>query len=471
MMLGEVNRPHGLRRLLRWLARRIDGSVGLLGETGESVADCPELPAWLYTEAADLISSVVDQRCRSASSEVGGYAVRVLAIDPDATLVVAKHGDLSPEAGTAIADAASLVRLRWRAEQADHRRREVALAESFTREAIFHLIIVGNLDGARRAAVALRQRLPDLLRVCLIDGAVGNKDNEPARLCSEATGGSAWILPCPVYPNYLIVLAPVEPDETSSRLDAALRTLAANRTDLRIGVGQAVVLRQTGVGYEQAFHALAVARTGPTRFAEFTARTELVTLLGAEGRGWASGVLSPLLEFVPERGQDPDANELISTLRSWLGFHTRAAAQLKIHRNTLTARIHHIERILDRDLTDLATQAQLHLALRLIDYAGGSLSREHKGLEALLATRPVRAWAHTLLAPLAANESLLTTLRAWLEHNTRLEATAAALGVSVPGARKRLARIEHLLGRSLLAGPSARYDVLIALRLYDDTAF
>ena len=235
-------------------------------------------------------------------------------------------------------------------------------------------------------------------------------------------------------------------------------------------MGQTVTLRHTLLGYEQAFHALAAAGTSPARFAVFPAHSELVTLIGAEGRGWAGHVLSPLVEFVPTRGQDPDADALISTLRSWLNLHGRAAGQLRIHRNTLTARMQRIERTLDRDLSDVTTQAKLHLALRLIDHTGGSPGREYKTLDAVLGTPRVLRWAQTLLAPLTPNESLLATLRAWMDNNTRLEATAAALGVSAPGARKRLARIGRMLGRSLLDGPSARYDLLIALRLCDHTA-
>lgn len=467
-MLREVTRPNGVRRLLRWLARQVDGSVTLLGGTGEPVDGLPGPPARLSGDAADVISSVVHQRRQSVSSDVGGCAIRALAIDTDATLVVARQGGFSSEAATAIADAASLVRLQWRVEQADRRRRQVDLAESFTREAILHLIMVGQLDGARRSAGALRQKLPDLLRVYLIERGLGGLD-ELIRLFTQASSGNAYIIPCPVYPNHLIVLAGAEPDKAASTFDSRLRKLAADRVDLRIGVSQTVALRQTPVGYEQAFHALAVARMVPTGFAAFSAQSDLVSLIGPAGRMWASQVLAPLLEFVPERSQDPDANELMSTLRSWLSFHGRAAAQLKIHRNTLTARIQRIERTLDRDLGDVATQATLYLALRLLDHMGRSSVQEPESLDVLLRSRPVHHWAESLLRPLAAKEPLLDTLRAWLDNNTRLEATATALNVSVPGIRKRLVRIEQALGRSLLNGPSARYDLLIALRLFDNT--
>jgi PucR C-terminal helix-turn-helix domain len=58
-------------------------------------------------------------------------------------------------------------------------------------------------------------------------------------------------------------------------------------------------------------------------------------------------------------------------------------------------------------------------------------------------------------------------LRVWLGNDARLDATASALGISVPGARKRLTRIEETLGRSLLSGPSARYELWFAVRVRD----
>ncbi|RBL82205.1 PucR family transcriptional regulator, partial [Streptomyces cavourensis] len=56
------------------------------------------------------------------------------------------------------------------------------------------------------------------------------------------------------------------------------------------------------------------------------------------------------------------------------------------------------------------------------------------------------------------------TLRTWLACEGRIGPAAAELGISVPGARKRLTRLETLFQRSLLRPPSARYDLWLALR-------
>lgn len=76
-------------------------------------------------------------------------------------------------------------------------------------------------------------------------------------------------------------------------------------------------------------------------------------------------------------------------------------------------------------------------------------------------------WARTHLSGLSGPDAppgARVTVRAWLAHDAQLVPAAAALGVSVPGARKRLARIEALLERSLLQSPSARYDLWLAHR-------
>lgn len=77
------------------------------------------------------------------------------------------------------------------------------------------------------------------------------------------------------------------------------------------------------------------------------------------------------------------------------------------------------------------------------------------------------AWARAHLRPLTgpdAPSGARATVRTWLAHDAQLVPAAAALGVSVPGARKRLTRVEALLERSLLQSPSARHDLWLAHR-------
>ncbi|MGW1665737.1 helix-turn-helix domain-containing protein, partial [Streptomyces microflavus] len=87
-------------------------------------------------------------------------------------------------------------------------------------------------------------------------------------------------------------------------------------------------------------------------------------------------------------------------------------------------------------------------------------------LDEVLRRPAVQEWAARQLAPMGgpAGPAAEETLRAWLGCEGRLGPTAAELGISVPGARKRLTRLETVLQRSLLRPPSARYDLWLALR-------
>ncbi|MBB5157121.1 sugar diacid utilization regulator [Saccharopolyspora phatthalungensis] len=279
----------------------------------------------------------------------------------------------------------------------------------------------------------------------------------------------------------MIVLAPVGDPSSSARDDTGrpcveadpveerFRGFVQGRGDVHVGASQVVSLRETAAGYEQAFHALAAAKSGAEHYARFRPQEELAALLGQTGRDWAGKLLAPLIEYIPDRCHDPDAKELARTLQFWLMAYNVSAKALKIHRNTLSARLSHIERLLGCDLHQIRTQATLDLALRILHYPRSSSGDHQDSINALLNTAAVRLWAQRQLTPLLTDDAQqsLTTLRAWLASDARLDMTAAALEISVPGTRKRLLRVERLLQRSLLIGPSARYDLWLALRIHD----
>jgi DNA-binding PucR family transcriptional regulator len=153
-----------------------------------------------------------------------------------------------------------------------------------------------------------------------------------------------------------------------------------------------------------------------------------------------------------------------------LTFSTSATRHLKIHRNTLVARLGLIGELLGHDLGRVAHQAVLDLALRIRTApqvtTGPAVGIEAADLDDLLLAPAVRAWALATLRPIR-DPALESTLRTWLDRDARLSAAAAALGVSVPGVRKRISRLERALNRSLLQPPSARYDLWLALRAAD----
>jgi sugar diacid utilization regulator len=465
----------GLPRLLGWLARQIAGYAVLINSTGTPLYSFPEPPEDLLSRAREDIQRVVTKQIRSAAVDLKSQVAHILSIggeDPRAVLVVARERSFPLPMRTLVSDAAGLIWLRWRVDELGRRGRQVDLAEAHSREAALHLLILGDIQGAQRITGALGSRLPALTRVYIVECPAGLR-SDYARMCADVTGGRAWIVPCPVYARHLIVLAPAEAEEgeeADGPLDQALRTLAASRPDCYVGTGQKVALRDTVVGYEQAFHALAVARGTTARCSTFSPGEDLTALLGPGGLPWAMKALWPLLDYRPERRQDPDAEELKATLTSWLALYNGATRQLKIHRNTLSARLRHIEGLLGCDLNDLRTQSEIQFALRLLDQAPRHSTGEPGDvtLDALLDTPEAVHWAEARLSPLRKGEPhLLQTLLTWLSSNARLDITASALGLSVPAARKRLVRIEGVLARSLLNAPSARYDMVLAVRILD----
>lgn len=451
----EAAAPDGVRRVLELLARRVDGEA-VLADPDQVIA-VPAIAERLLEVVADDVTRVRSGLADAASFTVDGREVAVLPVGAS-VLVVA--GRLTAQTRALLADAVDPLRLAWRAAVAERRAERAETADAATREAVLHLLMVGHLSGARRTAAALRPELPDLARVYLIDSEPEIRE-KLTRQCRDVFDG-AWVVPCPVYSRHVIVLAPAEADAPDPVAD-----LTGAFPDSRLGVGLRVPLRDIPIGYKQAFHALSVARRRPERYARFSPRGQLGELLGEAGREWAARLLAPLLAYRPARPQDPDAYELLATLLSWLDFGNQAAAQLKIHRNTLSSRLHHISTQLSCDLTRLTTQSELYLALQLVDERPTATGQgAGPELDTVLDDPAVRQWAEIQLSPLLAADraTLLTTVHTWLAHDLQPGAVAAALGISAHGLRKRLARAEELLGRALLVGPSSRYDLHLAFR-------
>jgi sugar diacid utilization regulator len=453
-MQRGATRPDGLHRLVRQTVGWLGGQGMLVDGTGETLYAYPdEQPD---TVAGDEIRREVARQC-AASVDIGDQVVTVFPIGEPGSpgaLVLIRDRPLSAQDQRLMADVTRLLSLCWRVESAARRMEQVDAAESRVRETVLHLLMTGHTTDGRQAAVALGPPLPGRLRVYVVECPAQSR-RETATQCADACEG-------PVYRQHLIVLMPAS-GSTPARLDEMLRDWLGRNDSCYVGVSLPMTLAEIAVAYEQAFHALAMARNLSDRYARFTPSGALSALVGPRGYGWATGTLAPLLAYRPNRKQDPDAQEMIVTLTAWLSFHSAATAFLRIHRNTLTGRLRLIEQLLGRELAGVRTQAETQLALQLLDHADGS--GETASLDDLLGTPQVRRWAETQLARLRHDgEVSLSTVRTWLDNDARIEPTARALGLSAPGTRKRLERLEGVLGRSLLNGPSARHDLYFAFR-------
>ncbi|MGW7457445.1 helix-turn-helix domain-containing protein [Streptomyces sp. NPDC054797] len=452
--------------LLEWLAARLDGWTGVV-DTHKALGPEPAVP-----EAAVLGAAEMSARgARSAVVQSGEGAALLFALHDGRALACVRSRPHHPDAATLLADAAVPLALVLRAEEAARREERAELAASRAREAVLHLLMNGRISTAHQVAEALGPCLPDPMRMYVVECPAGQR-GEVARRCSELTGGRAWIVHCPVYVRHLIVLVPAGPAGAGADHDPLAGALVDVARHCAVGVSGEAALREAPAAYGQAFHALAVARGRGERHARFGPGPELALAAHDAGAGWAGALLAPLDAYEPRRAQDPGPQELRATAHAWLEFTSHATRLLKIHRNTLATRLRLIEAVLGLDLARLADQAALSLALRLTRGAGdpyvpGPAAATEADLDEVLRDRRLTDWARGHLRPLSGPEAppdARTTVRAWLDHDAQLVPTAAALGISVPGARKRLTRIEALLERSLLQSPSARHDLWLAHR-------
>ncbi|KFK90073.1 DNA-binding protein [Streptomyces sp. JS01] len=491
--MHRLARTGGTAGLLRWLAGRAEGWAGLVGPDGTVLHAAARTAGAMVPDVAGLVaegaSALTERGVQAYAVDTGAYTALLFPLsvfppgvgdDTGPVLAVVTPRPVAAGLATLLADVVLPLSLCLQAETLERKRRRVDLAESRGREAVLHLLMTGQLSIAQQVAGALRPRLPDPVRVCVVECSGGGRD-EVARVCVDADGGRSWIVRCPVYARHLILVMPAEAKEPEPGAVPTDEAVAARVGDCVVGVSEPVPLADTATGYRQAFHALAVARELPARHARFGVSPDPALVVGPAGRRWADELLNPLLTHVPRRPQDPGSQELLATAASWLAFSSHATGHLKVHRNTLAARLRLIGELLGLDLHRLADQAALDLALRVRStpapactpepaQSGSPASGTSKaagGLDAILVRPAVRDWAERQLAPVLGAEE---TLRTWVRCEGRLGPAAAELGISVPGARKRLTRLETVLQRSLLHPPSARYDLWLALRSRDLTA-
>lgn len=454
--------------IVRWLAGRTGSWAGLVDRTGTVlVGDRARLNDSAAAAVAAGVQVMAGRGLRAFSTDDGtaGRIVMLQLDTPGPAAPILTVAGTQPLSQTLAAGAATVLGTSWLAERTRRTSRHLDSVDARTREAVLHLLMTRHPATAHRIASVLGQPLPDPARLHVIETTPTTRDTVLA-YCRRWATPNTFVVPCPVHRRHVIVIEPAE----TPRQDATCLATAVieHQPGCTVGTSDVVALTDIPTGYEQASHALAVARGLPRRRAGFDATLDPATLLGPAATTWAHTLLAPLTRHVPARATDPDAEQLTATLRSWLSSSTAAARQLKIHRNTLRIRLERIEELFGIDLDHTDQQAPLALALRTVaiprapDPAGPVPT-----LDDLIRQPALVHWADTILRPLreAPNATQLdATLRAWLDADTRLSATATTLGISIPGTRKRLQRLEQLLQRSLLHAPHTRHDLWLALR-------
>jgi hypothetical protein len=318
-------RADGGSAIVRWLTRRTGCWVGLVDRSGtvllgdRAALDGTTAPA-LTRAAQDMAGrglrafSTVDRRtCRIV-------LVQVDRPDPAAPNLALVGTRPVPQALTA--GAATVLGTFWSAERTRRTRKHLDDADERTREAVLNLLLARQTSTARRIASVLGRQLPDPARLYVI--ACPPRAREAVvDSCGQWAARSTFVVPSPGPRRHTIVIAPA--GATDRDAPCLATALTARHVGCVVGASDVVTLSDAPVGYRQALHALTVARGCPEGRATFDDALDPVTLLGADGTAWAAALLAPLTGHVPSRATDPDAAELMATLRAWLSFSTVAA--------------------------------------------------------------------------------------------------------------------------------------------------
>ncbi|MDF5753941.1 PucR family transcriptional regulator [Spongiactinospora sp. TRM90649] len=340
-------RPEGMREVVRRLAAEIGGWAALLDDGGAVIASAgaaagdhvrgvrPELERLRGRHASLTMSTpgehIIVQALGGAGKLRGYFAVGTAGGDRV----------FSPVAHTVVNVAGSLLTLalEQRAEQPEAERR--------VRSAVLRLLLAGEGAGARAALSALGDSLPEPPVVAL--ATRGGLDE----VLDAAAGAFTAALPDD---GECVVLAPAD------AVDALIQAVGRHGP---VGVGEPVGFDRLTEGVDQARRALAAAHRAAAPVMRYTALPGqgLLALLDPAAAGaFATALLAPILEY----GTRAD---LLDSLRAYLeanGHWDAAAQRLGIHRHTLRYRMRKVAELLDRDIDDPATRAELWVACSVL---------------------------------------------------------------------------------------------------------
>ncbi|GAB2878105.1 helix-turn-helix domain-containing protein [Streptomyces mayteni] len=469
-LLREVGRQAVLEAgpdvggVLEWLGRRIGAEAALVGPDGAVEVATGGFPPGLPGALGPLLGRLAGGEMAAAATEVDGWWLRCEGLGqelPRRVLLVAGARAPEPEAGRLISRTGGLITLLRGLAEARSAAGAYHRKAAQVRLAVFMALMAGDPTLARRVTAGGTPALlhADSLRVLLLRCEPDERDRLAQRYQDPAGfHGPGLLVRCPVYEEHLICLVP-EGSGGGGELHARLAALVRERPGYALGFSAALPQRATAEAYDQARHALAVARNSRERMAGYQGQGPLEALLPSEqAQAWARSFLRPL-------GAAPKLT--VDVTRLALTFPRAGVARLLgISRNTVTAHLRDVERILGLDLRDVGSRAALALALAVDVPRAGEDADPPRTLEELLRTPAAVAWARALLDPVRHSEhrELRATLSAWIDADTDARLAAHRLGISRNTVRSRLRAAERLLGRDLLSTGAGVHDLVHALR-------
>ncbi|MFF9484629.1 helix-turn-helix domain-containing protein [Streptomyces sp. NPDC014676] len=472
---GGQDAARGPQALMDWLGRQIGAEVALVDHTGKVDLSTARFTPGVLAGVQPALAQLSHGRMAAAASQVGAVHVRCEALGrrvPRPVLAVVSSSPLPRESMTLASHVGTLAEMVRRAQQADDLALRHQRAAARLRLAVFMALMTGELTLARRMTAGAVPPLLDAerLRIHLLRCPPSDR----GRLIDahqDASGyhGRGLMVRCPVYDDHLICLLPTDDDDDGNGggLAESLRELVRDNPHYALGISAPAPLPATARAYDQARHALAVARHTPERVVDHHGRPPLAGLLPRrQALAWARAFLEPIREA-------PRLTVDITGLA--LNFPRSGVARLlDVSRNTVTAHLNQVQDALGLDLHDPHSRADLALALAITgppspDGDTVTVPSPPPSTDRLLSTEAAVTWAHAFLEPLlsGADSTVRRTLRAWIEAGTDAQRTARDLGISRTTVRAHLRTAEQLLQRSLLAPGPGTHELAHAFRITD----
>ncbi|GHH79105.1 hypothetical protein GCM10018781_56390 [Kitasatospora indigofera] len=452
--LRHLGRAEGTQRIVSWLASVSDAEVTLTTARGTTVASAPQSAARGTALARERIAELAAAgRSRSAALDLpDGRQIRLFTIGSasPAPVLAVTCKSFCVEVSAALARVLDLLAARLALEEAERRQSRLQSGEHVVREAVFSLLMAGQVNAAKSAAVGLDPGTLDagIARTFILKVPPAQR---PAivQQCHDEIGTKAVITACPTYPDRTVILVPSTIGDIEARTLNTLVTHTRTAPDRFLGGSALHTLDETPSAYQDAARALTVAERLPGRVHCYVTEVQLAYVLDQQHAStWARHLLHPLLEL-PENRREP----LLATLRLGLVFPPAVTARmLGTHRNTSARRIAEAATLLGVDLQDIWQRALIGLALQV----HAETAHLRPGMDApvisnILDTPEVRRWAHEFLGRLDADRRhLRETLTAWIRAKTRIEDTAQLTGLNPATVRIHLRSAEELLQRRLL---------------------
>ncbi|MFF2847480.1 helix-turn-helix domain-containing protein [Streptomyces sp. NPDC058001] len=466
----------GLHEVVDWLHRQLGAEIAVVvGRAGAVEESTTGFPQEILVPLQPMLARLAAGHVASAATEVGTAQVRLEAVGselPRRVLLLVSPTSLTRQEAAMASHTGSVIAVLHRARAADRAFSGYQQKARQLRLALFMALMAGDPVLARRmTADAVPELLDsDRLRVHLLRCAQDDRDRI-AQIYQDPSGyhGPGLMVRCPVYDEDLICLIAEDESnqgnaEAPDGLGQALRTLVAGNPRYTLGISSTQPLRATAEAYDQARHALAVARNTPGRVAGYQGQEPLERLLPREAAtSWARSFLRPM-HSMPQLTVD--------ITRFAMDFHRSGVARLLgISRNTVTAHLRRAQAALGLDLRDVSSRATLTLALAVTSlHQDSEITDERQAtptLERVLDTHLAGAWAQAFLKPLRdpPRQHVLTTLRTWITANTDAQQAALRLSISRTTVAAHLRTAERLLNRDLLTAGSGVHDLVYAFHL------